>query len=348
MTRFGRLAVLAATLCALLLLAGLMGGLAAPLDSFSHFRPYLAVLAIVAGFVGLCLGHGLGRWVALGAMAVGIASAVTVAPFLGVLSPSLTNRLHGFAVFAPIAEPDEAARARELSLLQLNVLYSSDPAAGLAAIRRANTDFVTLEEVAWRWPAALETLSDLYPHRAACGAHRGGESVVILSKYPFTGEAVCMPDQRFGAREVDLGEGRRMTVAVQHLFWPWPRGQNRQIAQLSKTLGAIKERGTPLIVGGDFNAAPWSAAMRTFAAKSGTRPVPSIGPSFAPRALPDIAKSSVGLLIDNVLVSPDVAVLSAQTLPPVGSDHLPVLVRFTLPGSPTPGTKAETGMPARS
>jgi len=44
----------------------------------------------------------------------------------------------------------------------------------------------------------------------------------------------------------------------------------------------------------------------------------------------------VGLPIDQVFSKGEVAILSAKTLESVGSDHLPVLVEFSLTGSIAP------------
>ena len=60
--------------------------------------------------------------------------------------------------------------------------------------------------------------------------------------------------------------------------------------------------------------------------------VAGIGPSWLDRRLPDVLRPYAGLPIDQVFAKGDVAILSAKTLEAVGSDHLPVLVEFSLLG----------------
>ena len=58
-------------------------------------------------------------------------------------------------------------------------------------------------------------------------------------------------------------------------------------------------------------------------------PVGPAGPTWLYRALPELLRFA-GLPIDQVFAKGDVVVHSVGTLEAVGSDHLPVLVEFSL------------------
>jgi endonuclease/exonuclease/phosphatase (EEP) superfamily protein YafD len=126
------------------------------------------------------------------------------------------------------------------------------------------------------------------------------------------------------ARRVAL-PGGGVTIASQHLRWPWPYSQWFHIDALAP---ALAEAGSPLVIGGDFNAVPWSAAVESYAAASGTEAVGGIGPTWLHPSLPGRWRRVVGLPIDNILVSPGVTITAVSRPMATASDHLPVLVAF--------------------
>ena len=111
-----------------------------------------------------------------------------------------------------------------------------------------------------------------------------------------------------------------MAVAVQ------AGGTARRLA------GPLAGSGETALLAGDLNAATWSAAVRRIEAACGLTHVAGIGPSWLDRRLPDALRPYVGLPIDQVFAKGDIVILSAKTLEAVGSDHLPVLVEFSLLG----------------
>ena len=81
---------------------------------------------------------------------------------------------------------------------------------------------------------------------------------------------------------------------------------------------------------GDCNAAPWSAAVRRVASLGQLTVMPSAGPTWIYIKLPDFLRRFVGLPIDQVFSKGAVVIHSAARLEETGSDHLPVLVEFSL------------------
>ncbi|TJX69680.1 MAG: AP endonuclease, partial [Mesorhizobium sp.] len=58
--------------------------------------------------------------------------------------------------------------------------------------------------------------------------------------------------------------------------------------------------------------------------------MPSAGPTWIHRTLPDFLRRYAGLPIDQVFSKGGLKILSSTRLEDTGSDHLPVLVEFTV------------------
>lgn len=295
-------------------------------DAFAHFRAHLAVLGLALG----CVAFGLRRVVA-GVLVLGASgiSALTVAPYL------LPNE-------APRA-PD--APGPSYTLLQMNLLYrASDPDEAIRRIAEARPDVITVEELTPRWTKRLEILSDTYPYRFYCGdPGRDWLDAGILSRRPFVegDEGVCDRDRAFVARQVDFN-GVPVTIAAHHQLWPWPWGQWRRLEGLEPKL---RQLSGPVLMAGDFNAAPWSALIAAYAETANLQVVEGIGPTWRQEDLPSwSALWNSGLAIDNVLHSPDVTIREVHRLAPTTSDHLPVLVTFTVQPPPSAPDAAVAGL----
>jgi len=303
--------------CAVAIVAGFFGDSVAAFDSVGHFRAHLSVIALLAGIAALIAGPAIPR--------VAGATAVTAA-------------LAGFATAAPYVLPDSTPMAADAvagrpayRLLQMNLRYDvAEPAEAIRRIAAEAPDIVTLQETGRGWQARLETLSATYPHQFYCSGRFAQGNVAILSKRPFVDETgYCDVENGFAARRIDFN-GTVATIVSQHLQWPWPFGHWRQLADLQETLGLL--RG-PVLIAGDFNAAPWSAALATYAAASRTTPMTGIGFTWLLRALPGVLAPFVGLPIDHVLATPGIVIRQIATLAPTASDHLPIAATFSLPAS---------------
>ncbi|WP_152045401.1 endonuclease/exonuclease/phosphatase family protein [Aureimonas psammosilenae] len=246
--------------------------------------------------------------------------------------------LYSTLPFLPLGHGTEASVGTpRYTLLQMNLdIYSTDQDRALSLIARLRPDIVTAEELSASWVRGFEKLAGSYPYRFYCKAPflRGNGDVAILSRRPFIevsavrpGElTVCDGPNAFGAKTVDFN-GIPVTIGAQHLRWPWPGRQPSMVQGLKTVLPRLRD---PLIVAGDFNSAPWSASVRALAQASGTRIVGGIGPTWIKRGLPPELGRWIGLPIDNMLVSESVDVLKVERPEAVDSDHLPVLLTFTL------------------
>ncbi|WP_274629648.1 endonuclease/exonuclease/phosphatase family protein [Arvimicrobium flavum] len=303
------------------LVAGFFGAWHPAFDSFAHFRVHLAVLMGLAALPVLFSawwGHGL---VALLLAAGAVASALGV-PALGIgpVHAGFQTRING---------------APSYTLMHLNLLYNNDqPEKALALVRDRRPDILLLSEASDMWAQRLKDMLADYPYQLRCGRGTRLGGAAILSRLPFSPDrrTQCSDNGRLAIAGVELGD-RAMDVAALHVGWPWPADQADEIARLSPLLSSL---GTTAILAGDLNATPWSNAARRVAAAGDLTLIRSPGPTWLFRWLPASLRPLVGLPIDHVYAKGDVVLHSGETLEEVGSDHLPILIEFSLPAVDPP------------
>lgn len=264
----------------LLLAASYAGALHPAADSLAVGRPFLALLL---------LGGGLAVRARVGAMAV-MAGIAALAPILWMMRPAAPPDGQGIVVY------------------QKNLLYSvSDPSAVAADIRQSGADLALLQELSARNGGIAAALADRLPHQVICPAATAG-TVAILSRWPLAAKPDCAADIGMAAVRLETPAGPLTAVSL-HLTWPWPRDQAGQVDRLLPRLDAL---AGPVVLGGDFNAVPWSQTVARIAGATGTRRAGPVRASFLLGGLP--------LTIDHVLAPRDWQ--AASTIRPrFGSDH---------------------------
>ncbi|AZN98986.1 AP endonuclease [Mesorhizobium sp. M9A.F.Ca.ET.002.03.1.2] len=307
------------------LVAGFFGTLHPAFDSFAHFRVHLAVLMALCALPLLATSF---RLQAATALLFAVAAFATTSNALPV------NRL--WPVQA--AYPGDQKIYR---LLQMNLRFDNPtPEKVLSLIGRTQPDVITLDEVSDMWEAKLGLLAGAYPYRILCPYPNGVFGVALLSRRPFAASTQPRCDGRgaMAIATVDFGRSSADVAAI-HLTWPWPRNQSRQIGGLSRELASL---GETAIMAGDCNAVPWSAAVRRVAYLGKLTVEPSPGPTWLYDKLPDFLRFT-GLPIDQVFSKGAVLVHSVSRLEDTGSDHLPVMVEFSLmPEEKKPVDERET------
>jgi endonuclease/exonuclease/phosphatase (EEP) superfamily protein YafD len=312
------LAFVAMMMVSAALVAGFFGTLHPALDSFSHLRVHLAVL------MALC---------ALPLLATSFRPQAAVALILaGAALATTWDALPRLWPGQAVARPADQITYR---LLQMNLRYNNPtPKKVLSLIGRTNPDVITLEEVSAMWATELGYIAGAYPYRILCSYPDGAFGVALLSRRPFAAgtEPRCERRGAIAVASVDFA-GIKADVAAIHLSWPWPLEQHWQIGELAPTLSTL---GETAIMAGDCNAVPWSAAVRRVASLGGLTVMPSAGPTWLQIKLPDFLRRLVGLPIDQVFSKGAVTILSSARLEDTGSDHLPVMVEFSLrPNNPS-------------
>lgn len=306
------LLAVASAFAAVLALLSLANALHPAIDSLSHFRLHLAALAIVCAGLPL-IARRWRRFGAITCLAAIAASAITLIPFM-----------------TPTAVGTAAASASEepYRLMQANLRFDNEsPEPLFALLEQARPDIVTLQEVSRVWIARLEVLQAAYPHRVICERESRLGGAAILSRFPIKpGNTNCVDDGLLAFASIEV-DGQQVDVASLHLHWPWPYDQPEQAAWNARDLQRL---GDTALLAGDFNAAPWSHTTDVLAEGGGLRTAGLVGPTWLRAWLPDTLRRYAGLPLDQILVKGAISVGELERGPPVGSDHLPVLMEFRL------------------
>jgi endonuclease/exonuclease/phosphatase (EEP) superfamily protein YafD len=319
-------------------LFGYFGQVHPSLDSLSHFRLHLAVVAALGGLLlMLARRKGIGSLVIFSAL---FSLAFHTGQFVDLAGLKIGNRLavqlqalagdrFGWKLTAPAKPVPSGPR---YTLLHANLRFDNADSKGfLRLVGEVSPDVLTLNEVSRQWLPALETLKAAYPNQLICSADSVIGGAAILSKRPFVENAGngCSNNGVLALQHVDFG-GRKAVVGAAHLLWPWPHGQSAQISGMRDRLRANAKLGLPLIFAGDLNAVNWSYAARRFAFFLGAERLTIPGGSWLYHTVPPQYTQRFGLPIDNVLAR-GIEVTQIGTMPPFGSDHLAVRVEFALP-----------------
>jgi endonuclease/exonuclease/phosphatase (EEP) superfamily protein YafD len=282
-------------------------------DSLAHFRFHLTIaMALVA----------LVLFVARDWRAGGIACAVALAGFVG-LAPA-------FPLWRAAAS---GGPAPSITLVQLNLSFRNRrPEAVADFIRAEGADVVTLQEVTRNTGRVIELLGDDYPHRVRCPFARVGGVAVLsrLPRVPGPSEG-CVEGEGLAWLRV-MADGRPVSVASVHLQWPYPFGQAPQIDRLQARLQSIPR---PVLLAGDFNAAPWSHAVGRVAAATETEVAGGLRFTF--QLWPGRWAPSIGMPIDHVLLPAGISPTQVRLGPGLGSDHRSLVARLALPPGPKTG-----------
>jgi len=228
---------------------------------------------------------------------------------------------------APLAAP--AGLGPPLTVLTFNVWDDNRQAdATVDAIIRANADVVVLQEFFGLSADAQQRLFAAYPNRAGCPP---GCDLIMLSKRPWLvgGPETANRDPHDTAiwGETTAPDGRPVDVLTTHYAWPLPPGgQAYQRRVLASVVTGLPKAN--LIVAGDFNLAPWTAALKRqdadFAPMTRREKALFTWPALIAR----LGRPSpfAILPIDHFYAGAAWKTLSVRRLPRAGSDHYGVLV----------------------
>lgn len=271
-------------------------------DALAHFRFHLNVVIAI----GCLLLAFFDSW-----RMASLGGAIAIASVLAMM-PSLPE------VQASVIETSDS----ELTLVQFNAMFSNaSPELIVEQVRQAKADAVTLQEVSQLTRVIMTMLEKDYPSQIVCPFDRAG-GVAVLSKHKALKQG-CVKGSGLAWMEIERGASRA-TIASIHLHWPYPYGQSHQIQILQPTLKALP---APIIVGGDFAAAPWSHAVARVARATGTKVASGFRLTF--KSAPDGYQAWPILPIDHILVPVD-ASAEVTIGRNAGSDHLPLIARIDL------------------
>ena len=282
------------------------------IDLPSHFVLQYAVAAVI----GFCLAL-LFKMSRINFALLGLAFILNIAT----LSPYIDR-----------GAPVDTAGLKTFKLMQVNTLYLNRRTQLLEdQIRQENPDIITVVEANDDFAALFKTLSDLYPHQDV-HPRKDARGLAVLSKFPLQDVAVTVyaepvtPAHTFAVTM----HGKTIRFVSMHPYTPVRNLDKRDahMAAIAKAYAAPQE--TPLVIAGDFNATPWSPAMKQFMRKTdlqNARQGRGILPTW-PRWLPS---AFLRIPIDHVLVSDHLRVLDYKLGADTGADHLPTIAVIALP-----------------
>jgi endonuclease/exonuclease/phosphatase (EEP) superfamily protein YafD len=228
--------------------------------------------------------------------------------------------------FPEASQPDpDAAIVR---IYSGNLFYlNNDTARIRQSIEAADADIVILIELAGDPVLKIDQLLAGYPHRVASmrlDQTRGPSRSLIASRWPLTAAADPPGGLHAVAATVRTPLGPIDVVAV-HLTRPWPFQHSwGQISQTMALDAMVESLDGPVVVAGDFNSVSSARIGRQVQQDIGLRPAPGF-PGTWPADLP----SALGITIDHVYASPDLAFVSRRLGRPNGSDHHPIVTEIT-------------------
>lgn len=290
-----------AVVVALGVLAGVLSGGEWPWVLATYLRWPQTLVAVVAAVVLLRL-----RWWRSG----GAAAAVAVGLVVSVVAP------------LQALETVEAPRDRTLRIAVHNTGYGAGEVDAVTqAIREADVDLVVLLESEDIAAALADDLDDLALLSAPGGRGRDTAPPMILARRPWPTDVVPLGEPRpatiVRARIAD----RPLDVVTIHPLPPltagWSASHHRSIATL---VDALLPRDDPYVVACDCNTTPWSPSMRRLL-DAGLRG-PTVAPTFGAPLL--------GIPLDHVLLSDEVAAVSREQWSFSGSDHRMIVTEVTL------------------
>lgn len=262
-------------------------------------------------------------------------SGPTTSPPPSVLAAS--NAPVSAAVLPDISADGAAPSGRTISVVTNNVFCGNWDRHGLVNwLRSRPADIVVLQEVPRYINKLISDTSDAYPYSSRIISDRSKEprvigacqGIILLSRFPITSASIFHPiEDAWPAliAGVQVDESLNASLAIVHAADPVdPDGLRWRDQFLALLAGRLSTIHGPLIVLGDFNATPFTPALRAFAAAAGLTESP-----WQPATYPSVL-GTFGISIDHVLVR-DATVLRLAPLPAIGSDHRPLFASIALP-----------------
>jgi endonuclease/exonuclease/phosphatase (EEP) superfamily protein YafD len=305
---------------------GFMGQLWWVFDLASHFRPqYFIALVILVVFFAKAK-----QWKLTGVGIVcGLANFMLISPYIGTINS--------------VTEIDQS----KIRILSMNLSHTnSSYKKAKLIIKKTQPSVLILQELSNSSGNALgETLAK-FPYSAKLQVNTTTYGYLdhlskflvpffipkeklfigLFSHLPFERIMTGQPDSyirgRFKFKE------KNFTLFGVHLTSPVGKVRtDARNKQLNSLVEAIQKNNQPTVVVGDFNITPWSLYFQDFIQKSRLRDTRK-GLGIYPTWLANFPPLSIP--IDHSLTSDSIAVGSFSLGPSFGSDHLPIILDFSI------------------
>jgi endonuclease/exonuclease/phosphatase (EEP) superfamily protein YafD len=290
-------------------LAGFFGAQWWLFDVISSFRAqYAVVLAASAAVLALA------RWWVLAGIA-GLACLLNLAVI--------------FPLYLPRA--DTAEDSARITVLSFNVLAGNSRYRAVTNyIKSVDPDVVFLHEAYQPWEEAVEVADLGYDITRSRTEELIFGTLVLTRPGAQVRSYGFASGQRRGVEVLQMVGDRQVAVLGIHPLAPTGPGRTElRDGQLDWAGEWADSQSGPTVVTGDFNATLWSHAYRELQRRGGlTESMRGFGlqPSY-PVGVPLLR-----VPIDNLLHSADLATVSRQLGPSLGSDHFPLFVELAVLG----------------
>lgn len=288
-------------------------------DLASFFRPHLFALGVI--IFGFCLAARSRLSLILGNAGVALAAL----PLLAALPA------------APQRDGDE------IRFLTANLFIQNTEFARLQNfIGEARPDFVLTQETQRLWQVGFSKVSEL-PYQSSRDL-KSRNDMKLFSRYPIISERVIVGGKDYESLlrhpvrfEVALPTRKLIIYAIHpdtpRLASKW-RQRNMYLDLLTETL-QTEPRGTAVIVAGDWYTPTWSPFFRDVLSKAALFTTEDWWwPRPTRFALRFGGITWLGTPIDHIAVSSSIGLISLETGPKFGSNHLPVIARLTVRPNP--------------
>ena len=283
-----------------------LGRLHWSLDLFSHFR--VQYMQLCLPIIGIYLWKRMNRKAVL-LIALAMINYSFVLPFY-------------------FGKPD-APKSKPVRVMLMNInAGNGNTKLVLNAIKAAAPDLLLLEEVTPKWAHELKVLETTYSYKISA-PQKGCFGIMLLSKVPLERGKIIeigTSDLPSIVAEAHFKQGVVSIIGTHPLP---PIGRHHSTArnkQLQALPAVVKQQKYPILLIGDLNATPWSPYFQTLEKDSGLKnSMKGFGfqPSWAGNAFLKIP-------IDHVLHSKEISIHNRMIGPKIGSDHLPVMVDFSI------------------
>lgn len=230
-------------------------------------------------------------------------------------------------VRADEADPDNCIR-----LMVTNVLMENDDRQRLIdTIERVDPDVVVAVEIDDKWHAALAPLFAHYPY-AVRQPQNNYYGMVVMSRFPLVDPHVdylVQDDVPSIHTRLRLKSGVEVMLHALHPRPPEPiRDQpssprDAELVVVGRAIGETREQ--PTIVAGDLNDVAWSETSELFVRLSGLLD-PRAGRGFYNSY--NAKNPLFRYPLDHVFHSSHFKLVRIERLPPIGSDHFPILIEL--------------------
>jgi endonuclease/exonuclease/phosphatase (EEP) superfamily protein YafD len=203
-------------------------------------------------------------------------------------------------------------------------------------IQRESPDFIVLSEVTQPWADVLAELQDEYPY-SKIDVRPGAFGIALLSRIEL--ERIDLYQVGRGYRSAIVGQfeldGQLLSVVGAHPYPPRSafaaQTRAQQLAELANVVGW--QQGEVLLLG-DLNTTGWSPHFGDLLAAT---ELSDSRLGFGRQSTwPSVMPSCLRIAIDHALVSGGIRVHDRRVGPYVGSDHLPIVIDFSITADASP------------